>query len=1130
MQNLYRGTILTLLFTIMSIPALAIDDSHFSGFGISQPPLMAQTESDSATVRVIPSEDSPGGQHLILITGLEANEEVSVRIIFEENGAEVYDNEATASQRGSLEIEIFTESDDEPGDYRVEVFNASGTLIGDDSFTITEPEEYSPIINISPLEADAGATFTIDISDIRPFVILEIFIENEDGEEIFSRRIRATVDGSALIVYESNIENTGTLNIRVTEEEITEIANQDVIVSTGFPATINFDPAEVMPGETVIASINGLNADEALSIEISLDDVIVTTIETTSNVSGFATFTYDFDADAARGIYEFSLFQNDEQVGFERLTVDILPLIIETTPSTIPLGTVFVARVGNLQVDEEVTIEFILDDEVLQSQIVQANAVGVARAIFGRELDFEIGFYNIRVLRSGEEPTSQEIQIIDEPDETISTDITASVEPDSATIPGIYTINVDGLPADTEIEIMILFAGESVASFTGTVDENGNYTTEIGTEESDEVGIYTIEIRVDGELVATTDLEAIDENADTESNEEDTEAEMGDISLSINPEILLRGERIEFIVTNLEPDETVSFELYFDGEVIYSATGTADATGTTAIALVAEDDEAFGSYEMRVLRDDEIIASDTFEIVENEDARNSAQISITPESGADGTDFIIVVTNLDTNEDIDLSVSFEDDVIFETNGTANDEGTATIRLSSDESDEIGRYEVTITRDSGEELDASFTITDREASIEITPPTGEIGTEHIVTVNGLEPDETISFNIEFEGESVYSVERNADSDGNFTITIATNEDEDSPGDYEIIIERANADDISATLQIIGNEAVTIDTPTIDSAVAIVVAPQSAEIGEEYEFTISGLESGEEFDIQVEFDNEIIYEASRTADVSGFFIITLDTDETDEAGTYTFSVLRAGEIVASTEFAVETNLVDNNTGNQIQSTNASVTAVIYTDAINIEFDADTSLQKVEFDGQAGDVIAVTVDSSNSLDTIATLISPDGLVIASDDDGGQGFDPEIERVVLPSTGIYTLEIQSFTAGDSGTAVITINRYDGNNALNDMETHTITLNEKITGDVLTYFAQAGDILSLEIELESGNIGDLYITAEQTETILMTYQTSGLPQLVTLGFVVPETGNIVIHLGSDSTANAILNISITRE
>lgn len=1129
MQNLYRGTILALLFIIMSIPALAIDDSHFSGFGTNQPPFMAQTESDSATVRVIPGEDSPGSQHLILITGLEANEEVSVRIIFEDNGAVVYDNEATASQRGSVEIEIFTESDDEPGDYRVEVLNASGTIIGDDSFTITEPEEYNPIINISPLEAEAGATFTVDISDIRPFTILEIFIENEDGEEIFSRRIRATVDGNAQIDYESDNENTGTLNIRVIEEEITEIANQDVIVSPGFPAIISFDPAGVMPGETVVANISGLNADETLSIEMSLDDVIVTTIEATSDASGFATFTYDFDADVARGIYEFSIFQNDEQVGFERLTVDILPLIIETTPTSIPPETVFVARVSNLEVGEEVTLELILDDELISSETVQANAVGVARVIFGREVDFEVGSYTIRVLRSDEEPTSQEIQIIDEPDETISTDITASVEPDSATIPGIYTITVDGLPADTEFEIVILFAGESVASFTGTVDENGNYTTEIGTEESDEIGIYTIEVRVDGEVVATTDLEALDENADTESNEDDTEAETSDISLLINPDLLLRGERIEFTVSNLEPDETVIFDLYFDGEVIYSATGTADATGTTAIALVAEDDEAFGSYEMRVLRDDEIIASDTFEIVEDEDARNSAQISITPESGTYGTDFIIVVTGLDANENVDLSVSFEDDIVFETDGTANDEGTATIRLSSDESDETGRYDVTITRDNGEVLDASFTITDREASIEISPSTGEIGTEHIVTVNGLEPDEAISFNIEFEGETVYSVERDADSDGNFTTTIATNETEDSPGDYEIIIERANANDISATLQIIGDEAITIDTPTIDSAVAIVVAPQSAEIGEEYEFTISGLESGEAFDIQVEFDNEIIYEASRTADVSGFFIITLDTDESDEAGTYTFSVLRAGEIVASTEFAVGTNLADNNNVGEIQSTNTSVTPVIYTDAINIEFDADTSVQKVEFDGQAGDVIAVTVDSNNSLDTIATLISPNGLVIASDDDGGQGFDPEIERVVLPSTGIYTLEIRSFTAGASGTAVITINRYDGN-ALNNMETHTITLNEKITGDVLTYFAQAGDVLSLEIELESGNIGDLYITAEQAESILMTYQTSGLPQLVTLGFVVSETGNIVIHLESDGTANAILNTSIKRE
>ncbi len=1261
MQNLLRGTILVLLFITIFIPAAALDE-NLSDFDISQPPVMDQSESENATVRIIPDEAAVGEQHTILVTGLAAGEDATIRIIFEDDNSVVYEAPSTASGRGIIELEIFTEESDSPGTYRIEVINNSGVVIATDTLIVTAPEEFSNLITVSPLEAEAGTIFTIDISDTRPFTVLEIFIENEDGEEVFSQRLRSSVDGSASVTFDSSETEAGILTLSVVEDEAKEIFNQEITVSgQPFPATVVIEPSEALPGDTVFVTVSDLTPEEAVIIEISLNDELITTIEETANVSGLVVFTYDFALDDSRGTYHISVSQNDEQVGFQTLLVDILPVTLEVTPGVATIGTLFLATVSDLQPDEEVTIELLRDGTVIQTQSQRANTNGSIRTLLGRGLSLEIASYEVRVLRMGEVNAVQTVEIVEEPPE-----VTATIEPASAAIPAIYALTVDGVPAGTALDIVILLNGESVASFPGTVDENGDYSTEIGTDENDLPGIYTIEISANDEVIATVDLEATEadtveesddssetgaENADEEATddtngENETQNIAPDaVTLNINPEQLLRGERIEFIATNLEADEIVTFELWFEDTVIYSVERTADATGSTGVALVAQDDEAFGDYEMRVLRDGEIIASDTFQIVPEADI-STAQISITPQNGVRGTEYIITASGLEAGEEIELIVNFADESVFETTRSANTDGTLTIRINSDETDEIGTYDVIIMRENANNLESSFTIEEgeletiedeppaTETNLDVDPLSGTIGTNHTVTVTGLEAEEEFSLTIEFNGESVYTVTRTADSEGNFSTTISTDES-DLSGDYDIIIERSNADNLSETIQILGDEdevdagdepntdfqisitpdvvdeeepfdvvvsglnageeirievefdgEIVFDTnraaddegeveislrtfpgdpvgiysvsairgdeqisanvevlPVEDSediddntttinGVAINVEPESGTIGSNYEFTISGLDSNEEIAIQVEFDDEIVFESERTADASGFAIIELNTEETDPPGVYTFIVLQDGELTVSIEFELEASDAPIDEEDEpIIDVDApeNISAAVYADAIAIEFDADTSLQLIEFDGQSGDVIDVTVDSNNSLDTLATLISPDGKIIASDDDGGQGFDPEIERAVLPDTGIYTLEIRSFNPGDSGTASVTINRTDERNLI-DVETRSITLNSKITEDVLTFFGRPGETISLEIELETGTIGDLHITAEQADTTLMTYQTSGLPQSIILGFSIPETGNVIIRLQSDGTGNAILNLSIEKQ
>lgn len=1243
MPKLLRLFLLLTFLSLIALPSSALDNS--ASLQSDSIPDIQQDESDSAAVRVIPNEAEVGSNHTILVTGLSANEEVTVRIVFDEDDNRVYQTRELADSRGIVEVSIFTEISDTAGDYTIEVLNNSDDVIGSASLTLLEASTFNADISVAPLEAEAGTTFVIEITDVRPFAILDVSIDNEDGEEVFTQRLRASVDGNATIEFESSDTTTGDLNIVIIEGETTRISElQITVLEQLFPATIVIEPADALPGDTVFVTISGLDPERNVLIDVSFDDETIASIEETSNVSGLVIFPFTFEADTELGRYIFSVIDGDTLVGRERLRVDIPPANVTITPPVGTVGTTFLVTVAGLRPDEAVIIDLTQNDEVIQSFTATADENGDARAGLGQRIDLELGIYGVQVTRLDQVVFTAPVEVAEERPPTPITinpdDINVSVSPESGVIPTEYTLLVEGLPADTNITLFILLDGQSVLSLSGVADENGSYTTVINSEASDPAGIYTLEVRAEGNVIGSFDFEIANEDTQETPDDEDTSEAppseiSGDVSLRISPETLRQGERIEFFINNLMPDETVIFELSFDGDVIYTTESIADSNGAAAVALLAANDEALGDYQVRILRDDEALASNDFVIVDSEAVISQAAVSVTPETGSAGTDYAIVVTGLAPEETITVTVSFDGEAVFEDERTADSEGIVTVVLSSDSSDELGAYDVTVSRD-GDELSTTLTITEGDSdtalnntdapTLVIAPDTGLLGTDHDVSVTGLNANEDFTLVIEYDGEAVYSAEQTADEDGKFSTVIST-ADSDPLGDYTISIQRDDADNISKILSVVSDgesastdsfevsidkdevneqepfevtvsglsadETVTIEVvfdgevvfetersadddgvivlalstdegdPTgtysinvlrgdqairadvivrgteevtsVDNDVQIRVSPDSGEIGTEYEFIVTGLESNETFELAVGFDDEIVFEDTRTADVSGIFTITLETSDSDEAGEYTFSIIRENGTVNSVAFIVEdgesnTNVIPDESENS-DTPDADVASSIttYADAVRVEFDSDTSVQVVEFDGQAGDVISVTVDSNDSVDTIATLFNPDGEEIASDDDGGVGFDPEIERAVLAETGTYTLEIRTFTAGDTGDVQVTISRNDVR-TLDEEEVRTVVLNSKVTTDILTFEGQAGDVISLVIELESGNIGAFVVSAQQNDARLMNYETFGLPQSITLGFVVPEDGNVTISIQDDGTGNAIINARISRE
>ncbi|MEB2288309.1 MAG: hypothetical protein OZ934_09375 [Anaerolineae bacterium] len=77
---------------------------------------------------------------------------------------------------------------------------------------------------------------------------------------------------------------------------------------------------------------------------------------------------------------------------------------------------------------------------------------------------------------------------------------------------------------------------------------------------------------------------------------------------------------------------------------------------------------------------------------------------------------------------------------------------------------------------------------------------------------------------------------------------------------------------------------------------------------------------------------------------------------------------------------------------------------------------------FDGAAGDVVTVeAVAVVEGLDLFAELVGPDGVLLAGDDDSGEGTNPRIASVALPASGQYTVRVSSVAGAGGYTLTVT-------------------------------------------------------------------------------------------------------------
>lgn len=1246
--------------------------------------LIAVQAQQDASVTVTPQESTLTTPLTVTAEGLIPNETYRFDFIYAGTETVIYSTEAIADSDGVVELAIISEEGDDFGEYIVHVFAPDETLVASTTFSLIEgdapelPElqeqfNISAEISISPIRNQRGAVHTIIIRDLPAGEIVTVEIHAEsDNSLTYSREWIADENGRIQFeVFATDEDEAGRYNVTVLSGNDAVIAEAYFIVEDpfGLDGEIIITPAAAPAGTTHTVTVTELAPFADVRVELRPANALAPILEARvrADVNGNAVLKFETPEDAESGNYSVVVFVGDEEVAEGGLIIgdaDEIETQIFITPTEGEIGTDHVVDISGLIPNETFTLEIIQadTDEVVFSTERTADDNGIFTMVISSEEGDDPGLYYINVLRDDEQIAQGELTIIggetaqsDDflPQLDSQSDVTITIDPESAPLESNHSIEIAGLDPDESVIVEIVFEGEVVYSTERIADANGEIILDIRSEASDVPGEYTVNVLRENEVIASASITFTEVELTDEDDEPDT-SEDG-VVITITPQEGEIGASHLIEIDGLEANEVVEIAVSFDDEAVFSTQRTADADGRVTINIAAEESDPTGEYTVSVLREDEVIAEATFTvteapaIVEDDlplpEFNSDVEITIIPDSGGKGTTHEIVGTGLEPSEDVIIDIRLDGESVLEIPSTADENGEVLAVIVTENSDPVGEYTVVILRDETIIAEATFEITDDpivttpdldglddSVSVTIEPPSGAIGTTHTITVTGLNPDEVVVLDVEFDGESVFSTERVADAEGTIILTIVS-EDGDEEGEYKVSVIRDDViiaqgglviggeqqpdtvqgdsdaeillevsdnltvQDPSMTFKFEGVEGqvVTIglvsydfdsfvilrddsgrelasnddgggtlnsligpfelpytgtyevvassygyiffDEPTPGSFTLTVATTTITElvIGEPLEdslspavpfnlYTFEGTE-GDVVTISMEsshFDAVLILQ-----DEDGFDLFFNDDGGTETnsiigpiilpyTGTYNVIAQSYSGVIGRGDFTIVVDTVD-------------LIPIEYNEPDTIAFDEDTSAFYYTFEAEIGDVVSMIVDSNNGIDTTLTVIGPDGFILAADDDGGRGFDPEINNLILGIPGTYIVAIRPFSSGDFGTVEFTITRGETRTLENNQT--TVRLNAKQSRDTIFFEGVAGETVTLNLATISGSAADLTITVLQDGYAIMSYSsTTGIPDDLSLGFVVPSNGTISITIEKYSPGTVVFDMSLERE
>jgi len=980
--------------------------------------------------------------------------------------------------------------------------------------------------------------------------------------------------------------------------------------------TITVTPDTGAVGAAVLeVNVSGLTPETTYTVEFVLDGLVVFATDEEADEDGNIIFSAASTPDDEVGTYTVQVIRNDSIItatDFELTppesddtgesdtedsnegdtttpTESIGNLTI--TPATGPISTVHTIRIRDLDPDTAYTVEITATqtESVVYRRLWTSDDIGnIDIEIFAEEGDTP-GQQVVRVLDNSGNVVAQGDFTIEAPPER---NVTVDVTPQVAQAGREITITVNGLASFDRVSAQITAEDNTlVDTILARASSEGMAILSFLSDDELEDGTYTITIFVDGDELAestltigdappatdtdeTDESDTTDEATPTDAPDTDTTS-ASDVSLTVEPELGPRGSTHVMTVTGLEAGQAITLTILNEAdEVEYATTRTADDNGEFTINIQSSEEDELGNYPVeisdattgQVLAEGNMLVTamdatpeeddQTTDTDETEQTTGTPSISVTPASGEIGATHTITLSGMPANERVGVTIRYaSDDTLAQSSVVMIDaDGNGTLDFTSRDLNTPGVYNVIAVQPDGTLAETTLTIEGAVATVE--PQSGVIGSTHTITVTGLNANETVTFNVMFDGEMVYSTDATADADGVATLSLATEEGDD-PGDYTVMVERESGNQPSVTLTATAEEEVTEDTgdestDTTDDSADETSEEDTSESDETTEATDDVTQAnmmGEAEVFQSEIPARGVASLTFSGDEGDYVLINVESDEFDTiAAVYNEDFLEIGyndDVLGTTnsqigpiqlpytgDYSLEVSSfnVDNSAGSAFTATITPITPmdITYDEPIPFSLSEETPAAYFELTVEAGDSLNITGNTSGTLDTVMRLIDSAGLVFASDDDSGAGFEAELNNLIFDIPGTYLLELSSFNAGETGEGTLMVTR-------NPVKTLadgpvTVTLNDKSFRDLVVFDAFAGELVTLNLEKLSGSVEDLYVYASVDGMQVMSYTTMGVPTNLPLTFVMPMDGTVIVTLEEFGFGSGIsFEVSVTK-
>ena len=785
----------------------------------------------------------------------------------------------------------------------------------------------------------------------------------------------------------------------------------------------------------------------------------------------------------------------------------------------------FTIQIEGLQPNALYSVEFLFDGEVVFSSEESSDDGGFITFPAGSTAGDLPGRYTVQVVQDGQALASADFALTAQ-DTINERTAEVTVRPAAGAIGSLHEIEITGLEALKRYTLEITAAETQQVAYrrARTSDRAGNIALEIFAEAGDSPGPQAIAVYdADGETVAQGGF-TIDAPAER------------DLAVIVEPSIIAAASAVEISVSGLAAFDSVSALVKSaEGLLIDSVVARATKDGEVTMTFTGPDDMAKGLYDIEIFAEGDKVATATLTIAEAAGSALdvAAALSVSPTSAAIGSEHLIGASGLQPGFDYQLRILDPNGAEeYATARAADDAGAFMLRLSSTPEDDLGAYTVEI-RDAADEVllaSAMLEITSaaeempEDAIATIDPQSAPIGSSHLISLSNLRPGEQVEFDVSFAGETVYQSGKTADAAGMVRLELVTDAG-DSPGDYLITAGRASGNQPTVVLTATAAEA---PDPAIAASmrrgelIEGRLAESRAEIefeGEQGQYLRITVRSDDFDPAAALFDRDDL-EIAFNGDSRGRKSAVIGPLPMPYSGSYILEVfpspLLAQPAKSAGDFLVSIEAV-------------GVASVDAANALSFSLNPASPAAYFELPAMAGDKLTLAVESADNLDTTLQVLSSAGVELAFDDDSGSGLAAEISNLIVDRDGSYLLAVSTFDQLETGSGRIRLSR-NPPRQLEDGEV-IVSLSDKAIRDLLSFRAEAEELLTLHLDKLTGDVEDLFVTATVDGMQVMSYSTMGVPDQLPLPFIMPMSGQALVTLEKFGVDDGIsLAVSLERQ